>query len=71
MEGFGERIQYSVFVCDLSRSELVHLKARATKEMHMGEDSVVIIELGDVDERRMTFLGRRRSLPGANEATVL
>jgi CRISPR-associated protein Cas2 len=28
MESYGERLQYSVFICDLSRTELVPLGAR-------------------------------------------
>lgn len=63
MEAYGERLQYSVFVCDLSRTELVHVRAAVEAQMELKEDSVVIVELGNVDAGRFTFVGRRRPLP--------
>lgn len=63
MEEYGERLQYSVFVCDLSRSELVHARAKVERQMDLDEDSVVIVDLGAVDAARFTFVGRRRQLP--------
>ncbi len=63
MEAYGERLQYSVFVCDLSRSELVHARATVERQMDMSEDSVVIVDLGETDSARFTFVGRRRPLP--------
>lgn len=63
MEAYGERLQYSVFICDLSRTELVHARATVEAQMELAEDSVVIVDLGDVDGARFTFVGRRRPLP--------
>jgi len=63
MEEYGERLQYSVFICDLSRTELVHARAKVEREMELTEDSVVIVDLGDVTAARFTFVGRRRPLP--------
>lgn len=70
MEAYGERLQYSVFVCDLNRSELVHARAQVERQMNLNEDSVVIVDLGDVDSARFTFIGRRRPLP-TNEPRIL
>ena len=28
MEEYGDRLQYSVFICDLSRAELIHARGR-------------------------------------------
>ena len=70
MEEYGERLQYSVFICDLSRSELVHAHAQVEKQMNLGEDSVVIVDLGDTDTARFTFIGKRRPLP-TNEPRIL
>ena len=70
MEEYGERLQYSVFVCDLSRSELVHARATVERQMNLGEDSIVIVDLGETDSARFTFIGRRRPLP-TNEARIL
>jgi CRISPR-associated protein Cas2 len=70
MEEYGERLQYSVFVCDLSRTELVHARATVERQMNLGEDSIVIVDLGETDSARFTFIGRRRPLP-VNEARIL
>ena len=63
MEGHGDRLQYSVFVCDLNRTELLHLRATVEQQMQLTEDSVVIVDLGDTVDARFTFLGRSRRLP--------
>lgn len=63
MEEYGERLQYSVFVCDLSRSELLHARATVEAQMNLSEDSVVIVDLGETDSARFTFIGKRRPLP--------
>jgi CRISPR-associated protein Cas2 len=63
MESYGERLQYSVFISDLSPSELVHARAEVEKEMLMTEDSVVIVDLGEIANARFLFLGRHRALP--------
>jgi CRISPR-associated protein Cas2 len=63
MEEYGERLQYSVFICDLSRTELIHARAKAERQMDLTEDSIVIVDLGDVSSARFTFVGQRRPLP--------
>lgn len=63
MEANGERLQYSVFICDLTRTELIHLRAHSEEIMNLSEDSVVIVDLGEVGEDRFTFVGRRTRLP--------
>lgn len=63
MEGYGDRLQYSVFISDLSLSELFHARADVEGEMLMSEDSVVIVDLGEVVDARFLFIGRHRKLP--------
>jgi CRISPR-associated protein Cas2 len=46
MEDHGERLQYSVFLCDLSVAELAELEAAVTAVMHLGQDSVIQVDLG-------------------------
>jgi CRISPR-associated protein Cas2 len=70
MEEYGERLQYSVFVCDLTRSELVHARAAVEREMDLTADSVVIVNLGDVQDARFTFVGQRRPLPTSGPRIV-
>lgn len=71
MEEYGERLQYSVFICDLSRTELVHARRKVETEMNLNEDSVVIVDLGEIDSARFTFVGRRRPLPGVNDPKIV
>jgi CRISPR-associated protein Cas2 len=70
MEEYGERLQYSVFICDLSRTELLHARATVERQMKLSEDSLVIVDLGDTDSARFTFIGKRRPLP-TNEPRVI
>jgi CRISPR-associated protein Cas2 len=70
MEEYGERLQYSVFVADLSPSELIHTRAKVEKQMLMSEDSVIIVNLGAVNTARFLFLGLRKSLSSSGPKIV-
>ncbi|MDQ2707914.1 MAG: CRISPR-associated endonuclease Cas2 [Actinomycetota bacterium] len=41
MEDHGERLQYSVFLCDLSVAEVSELESAIIEVMNLGSDSVV------------------------------
>jgi CRISPR-associated protein Cas2 len=70
MEQYGERLQYSVFICDLNRTELTHARHQVEQHMNLGHDSVVIVDLGDLTNARFTFIGQRRELP-TNDTKIL
>jgi CRISPR-associated protein Cas2 len=71
MEGYGERIQYSVFVCDLSDRDAVLMRSDMEARMKQSEDSVMIIDLGRAgDSSRFLFLGHHEKLP-ASSATIV
>jgi CRISPR-associated protein Cas2 len=58
---FGERLQYSVYVCDLTRQQLVGFRAKVRAEMHLREDSLSIFDLGPAAgrvARRVEHVGR-------------
>jgi CRISPR-associated protein Cas2 len=62
----GEPLQYSVFVCDLTPTELISLKSALLAEIKTSEDSVGIFDLGAPSGRGVRcvdFLGVRRELP--------
>lgn len=64
MEDHGQRLQYSVFICDLTASERAELVTAVTEEMELGEDSVVQIDLGPTSAPApIRMLGRARQLP--------
>jgi len=70
MEAHGERLQYSVFVCDLTKTELLHLRRDAERIMNLAADSVVIIDLGSPGAARFTFVGQRMELPSRGNQIV-
>lgn len=68
---FGEPLQYSVFVCDLTSVELIHLRQRLLEEIKATEDSIGIFDLGPPAGRgvkSIEFLGVRRDLPSDDAA---
>lgn len=63
---FGEPLQYSVFICDLTRVELITLRQKLIEEIKSTEDSIGIFDLGAPATRGVEcieFLGIRRDLP--------
>lgn len=68
---YGDPLQYSLFVCDLSPSELLLLRRDLAVEMDFSVDSVAIFDLGPPSTRGVecvAFLGARRPLPGSGPA---
>ena len=64
MEDHGERLQYSVFLCDLTVAELAELESAVIDVMNLGEDSVIQIDLGPLHTpATVRALGRPRRLP--------
>lgn len=43
---FGEPLQYSVFVCDLTDTERARLRQAIQAEIHHGDDRVALFDLG-------------------------
>jgi CRISPR-associated protein Cas2 len=67
----GEPLQYSVFVCDLTATELIALKRALLAEIKTTEDSIGIFDLGAPATRGVQcieFLGVRRELPSDDPA---
>lgn len=68
---YGEPLQYSVFVCDLTTVELVALRQKLLEEIKTTEDSISIFDLGAPATRGVQcieFLGVRRNLPSDDPA---
>jgi len=64
MEGYGQRIQYSVFVCDLSDQEAVIMRGDVEALMRTTEDSLMVVDLGRPDDAsRFLFIGPHAPLP--------
>lgn len=71
MEGYGTRVQYSVFISDLSSRELVLMRGDLEVLMKPSEDSVMIVDLGQAgDSSRFLFLGQHEKLPASSAVIV-
>ena len=71
MEDHGERLQYSVFLCDLSVAEVAELEAAVTAVMHLAHDSVIRIDLGPAfSSAAIRTIGRGRNIPHAGPQIV-
>lgn len=73
MKEFGWSMQYSVFVSDLDKMELVELKVRLADIIDHGVDSIAVIDVGLPTERGRScfdFLGDRPTLPIAGPLVI-
>ena len=64
MEGAGQRLQYSVFLCDLSGVELAEWDEAMRSVVELAEDSIVRIDLGPSNKPAQVWtMGTPRTLP--------
>lgn len=73
MKGYGEPLQYSVFLCDLDERGMLLLRATLEEEMNLEQDRAIIVNLGPVDgtaKERLSFLGKAVPLP-AHQARIV
>lgn len=73
MLGFGDPLQYSVFLCELSRAERVMMERALRQTVALREDSVIVIDLGPargIAARRIARLGVG-SVPVAERGLVI
>ncbi|MBX9592296.1 MAG: CRISPR-associated endonuclease Cas2 [Hyphomonadaceae bacterium] len=59
---FGQRVQYSVFECDVDPAQWVKLKARLLQEIDPAEDSLRFYHLGANWKRRVEHVGAKPAL---------
>lgn len=68
MKGYGEHLQYSVFVCDLDGTEKPAMMLHLGSIINHATDSVVIVDVGEARGRGelcFEFMGERRDLPSS------
>lgn len=56
MNNYGDRLQYSVFLCELNEREKIEMKMELTKIINTSEDQIVIIDLGLASRNTDAFL---------------
>jgi CRISPR-associated protein Cas2 len=73
LRGYGDPIQYSVFVCDLGSSERMLMLAALDAVINHREDRVLIVDLGPTEGTaadRIVLLGRQ-DLPSPPKAVII
>jgi CRISPR-associated protein Cas2 len=61
MRAWGDHLQFSVFECQLTRMDLVRLRASLIEIIHNKEDQVLFVDLGPAEgrgDRVITALGK-------------
>ncbi|MEQ8716398.1 MAG: CRISPR-associated endonuclease Cas2 [Acidimicrobiales bacterium] len=74
VEGYGNRLQYSVFLCDLSAVEMLRLRTELRDVIDHRVDSIAFVELGSPDSRGrhcFDFMGMRPQLPRTGGPTIV
>lgn len=73
LEGYGDRVQLSVFEAVLSQEQLDTLVAEVTAELELGEDALTIYPLCAACAGRMHRLGRAGEgvPPGSEEVFIV
>jgi CRISPR-associated protein Cas2 len=70
-EDFGVRKQYSVFLCRLTATDFVRLRARLYDLIHLEEDQVLFIPLCGKCVQEITALGRPTEAADARDVVVV
>lgn len=66
LEDHGDRVQYSVFVCELNSLELTRLKGLLDRCIHHREDQVLFLDLGLAERQAgetISSLGKAYEVP--------
>lgn len=61
MRAWGDHLQFSVFECQLTRMDLVRLRAALDDIIHHDEDQVLFVDLGPAEgrgDRVITAIGK-------------
>ncbi len=69
----GDRLQFSVFLCDLDLSEKIGLMSELRDVINQSEDSIAIIDLGKIDRASwgtIEFMGASLPLPADGPVIV-
>ena len=59
---YGQRVQYSVFECEVEPAQWVKLRARLLAEINANDDSLRFYQLGANWKRRVEHVGAKPAL---------
>jgi CRISPR-associated protein Cas2 len=61
MRGWGDHLQFSVFECQLTKTDVVKMRAELSELIHHDEDQILFVELGPAEgrgDRVITAMGK-------------
>ncbi len=73
LEGYGDRVQYSVFIVDVAPSRVVRMRNELLATMKPHLDSILMCDLGptaSLTDSTFTWLGRSRPITDASSFIV-
>ena len=71
MQGYGDPVRYSVFLCELSGVELAYMGRDLTDLLNMGEDGVMVADTGPVENGGRHIFTIGSPLKGGRKAAVV
>ena len=71
MNGYGEAVQYSVFVCDLNDKEVIIMRQDLESILNLAEDRILMINTGQVDKSNECITVMGMSLDTRKEASIV
>lgn len=71
MLGYGDHIQYSVFLCDLSQIELLLMQQNLVDVLDLDEDRVLVIDTGSSESAHKRIVTMGVSIDGGREPVIV
>lgn len=71
MQGYGDPVQYSVFLCELSKVELVYMRRDLTDLLNLNEDRVMVVNTGPVESKSRHIFTMGTPLKSGREAAIV
>ncbi len=59
MQGYGEPVQYSIFMCELNDKEIIIMKKDLGEILNLAEDRLLLINMGSPEKstKNVSFMG--------------
>ena len=71
MRGYGDPVQYSVFMCELNGKEIIYMKDDLGTILNLAEDRLLIINVGPVNVNKKNVEVIGMSIDTEKEASIV
>lgn len=71
LESYGQRVQFSVFECEIDEGRWLKLKSRVIGEINEREDSLRIYKLGNNWEKKIEQVGVKKHYEMTKDVLIL